>query len=400
MADAASHEHVDTHLRSKALTAVVAFGLVSMLADVVYEGARSITGPYLSTLGASAATVGFVAGAGELVGYGLRTVTGMIADRTGGYWAMTIGGYGLTVTAVPLLGWVGRVDLALALIVAERMGKAIRAPARDTLIADAAEPLGRGLGFGIHEALDQTGAVTGPLILAAILAARDSDYRLAFSVLAVPSVLTMLALFAAHHFSPGQQPGTDSTPIEKSTEPTKVSQRARGYMLFVALGTIGFAPFPLIAFHLTTNSIVGDAQIPLMFAAAMAVDAAVALATGHQYDHRGLRVLTLLPAISVAAVAAFASTATIAWIGVVMWGAVMGIQESTLRAAVGDLSTSERRATAYGVFNSVYGLALFAGGIGLGLLYDMSISAVVVAILVAQVAAALSLRRVLVSSPT
>jgi len=392
MADLTSHQPIDAQLRSKALTAVVAFGLVSMLADIVYEGARSITGPYLSTLGASAAVVGFVAGAGELVGYGLRTVTGMIADRTGGYWAMTIGGYGLTVAAVPLLGLVGRVDLALALIVAERMGKAIRAPARDTLIADAAEPLGRGLGFGIHEALDQTGAVTGPLILAAVLATQDGNYRLAFSVLAVPSVLTMLALFVAHHYSPGQQ--QDSTPTPRSESSDDVSARARRYMLFVALGTIGFAPFPLIAFHLTTHAIVSDAQVPLMFAAAMAVDAVVALATGHQYDRRGLRVLILLPAISVATVAAFASTTAVVWIGVITWGAVMGIQESTLRAAVGDLSTSDRRATAYGIFNTVYGIALFAGGIGLGLLYDWSILAVAIAIIVAQAGAALALHSV------
>lgn len=143
----------DASVRRRALFTVAAFGVVSLLGDIVYEGARGIIGPYLLTLGASAAAVGLVAGAGEFAGYALRTVTGWLADRTGGYWTMTFFGYGLTVVAVPLLGWVGRVDLALGLVVAERLGKAIRSPARDALLADAAEPLGRGWGFGIHEAL-------------------------------------------------------------------------------------------------------------------------------------------------------------------------------------------------------------------------------------------------------
>ncbi len=389
-------------LRRKALSAIVAFGVVSLLADIVYEGARSIIGPFLSTLGASAAVVGFVAGAGELVGYGLRTFTGMIADRTRSYWTMTISGYALTVVAVPLLGLVGRVDLALALIVAERLGKAVRSPARDTLIADAAEPLGRGLGFGIHEALDQTGAVTGPLILAAVLAAKEADYRLAFTVLAVPSVLTMLALFFAHRYSPGDRSFTTPSHTGPTAQASRIpSRRARTYLAFVAFGAIGFAPFPLIAFHVTQRSLATDAQVPLMFAAAMAVDAAVALITGHQYDRRGLRVLLLLPVLSLGTAAAFASTASLVWVGVLAWGAVMGIQESTLRAAVGDLSDSDRRATAYGVFNSVYGVALFIGGVGLGFLYDWSIGAVMVAIVISQIMSVAVLRSVLTpSTPT
>ncbi len=383
-------------LRRTALGAVVAFGVVSLLADIVYEGARSIIGPFLSTLGASAAVVGFVAGIGELVGYGLRTFTGMIADRTRSYWTMTIVGYALTVVAVPLLGLVGRVDLALALIIAERLGKAVRSPARDTLIADAAEPLGRGLGFGIHEALDQTGAVTGPLILAAVLAAKQADYRLAFTVLAVPSLLTMVALFFAHHYSPGDGSLAAPSTTQSTARPVKGSSvEARRYLAFVAFGAVGFAPFPLIAFHVTQRALATDAQVPLMFAAAMAVDAVVALITGHQYDRRGLRVLLLLPVLSLGTVAAFASATSLVWAGVLAWGAVMGIQESTLRAAVGDLSGSERRATAYGVFNSIYGVALFLGGVVLGLLYDWSIAAVMTAIVVSQIASVAVLRSVL-----
>lgn len=372
---------------------VVAFGVVSLFGDIVYEGARGIIGPYLLTLGASAAVVGLVSGAGEFAGYALRTVTGWFADRTGGYWTMTFLGYGLTVAAVPLLGWVGRVDLALALVVAERLGKAIRSPARDALLADAAEPLGRGWGFGIHEALDQTGAVLGPLLLAAVLTLRSGDYRLAFTILVVPGVLAMFSLVAARRLIPSEHHAAkkEAGTLDRGDR----SAAARLYLLFVFLTAVGFAPFPLIAFHLSAQGVLSEAQVPLLFAAAMAVDAAAALISGRLYDHRGLRVLAAAPVLSIAALAAFTTAAWAVWPAMAAWGAVMGVQESTLRAAVGDLARSAHRATAYGVFNTAYGIALLVGGLALGLLYGWSIPLLATAVVVVQVAALLVLRRLL-----
>ena len=380
-------------VRRRAMVTVVAFGVVSLFGDIVYEGARGIIGPYLLTLGASAAVVGLVSGAGEFAGYALRTVTGWFADRTGGYWAMTFLGYGLTVVAVPLLGWVGRVDLALGLVVAERLGKAIRSPSRDTLLADAAEPLGRGWGFGIHEALDQTGAVLGPLLLAAVLALRQADYRLAFTVLVVPGVLAMVSLVVARRLTP--VPHHDTSLHEHHDPSGDRSASARWYLLFVFLTAVGFAPFPLIAFHLSSNGVFSDAAVPLLFAAAMAVDAVAALISGRFYDRRGLRVLIAAPVLSVVALAAFTTSSWAVWLAMAAWGAVMGLQESTLRAAVGDLSVSARRATAYGVFNTAFGMALLVGGVVLGLLYDWSIPVLAGVVVVTQAAAAIVLRRLL-----
>lgn len=397
MTDQSSNES-RAALRRRALTTVITFGIVSLLADIVYEGARSIIGPYLFTLGASATVVGFVSGAGEFVGYALRTVTGRIADKTGGYWPMTIAGYGLTVVAVPILGWVGRIDLALALVVAERLGKAVRSPARDTLLATASEPLGRGWGFGIHEALDQVGAVAGPLLLAGVLAVRDADYRLAFTILAVPGVFALVALAVARRTTPPYVASPRGAENDASTG-SEPDRRARMYLRFVFLSALGFAPFPLIAFHITQRSIASDVQIPLMFALAMGVDAIVALGAGRMYDRRGLRVLLVLPVLSTLAVIAFSSTGWIVWVGVATWGAVMGIQESTLRAAVGDLATSTGPATAYGVFNAAYGIALLIGGVLLGALYEVAIVALIMMIIVMQVAATAVLRT-LVAQPT
>ena len=375
--------------RRRAFRVIIAFGIVSLLADVVYEGARSILGPYLLTLGASAAVVGLISGIGEFVGFALRVVTGRIADRTGAYWTMTIGGYVLTIVAVPLLGLVGRVDLALALVVAERLGKAVRSPARDTLIAAASEPLGRGLGFGLHEAIDQMGAVIGPLLLAGALAVRSGDYRFAFGILAIPGVLVVIALVALRRMAPDLT-HHDADPAE----PAGRVGRARTYLVFVFLSAVGFAPFPLIAFHLTDRGVLSDAMIPVVFAVGMAVDAGVALITGRAYDRRGLGVLLTLPLLSIGILAAFSTSLALVWLGAVVWGAVMGIQESTLRAAVGDLSEPGARATAYGVFNAVYGFALMAGGTALGFLYDLSIPAMAALVVAAQVAATVALRRV------
>jgi MFS family permease len=380
-------------VRRRAMGTVVAFGVVSLFGDIVYEGARGIIGPYLLTLGASAAMVGLVSGAGEFAGYALRSVTGWLADRTGSYWAMTFLGYGLTVVAVPLLGWVGRVDVALALVVAERLGKAIRSPARDTLLADAAEPLGRGWGFGIHEALDQTGAVLGPLLLAAVLAVREADYRLAFTILVVPGVLAMVSLVVARRLITGRHQATAISVADGGNDDR--SAAARLYLVFVFLTAVGFAPFPLIAFHLSANGVFGDAQVPLLFAAAMAVDAVTALISGRLYDRRGLQVLIVAPLLSVAALAAFTTRVWAVWPAMAAWGAVMGVQESTLRAAVGDLSSSARRATAYGVFNTAYGIALLLGGLTLGLLYDWSIALLVALVVATQAAAVVVLRRLL-----
>ncbi|MFQ5516523.1 MAG: MFS transporter [Acidimicrobiia bacterium] len=382
--------------RRKAMAAVVAFGVVSLLADIVYEGGRSIVGPYLLTLGASASTVGLVAGIGEFVGYALRLAAGIIADRTRSYWTMTIAGYGLTVVAVPLLGLVGRVDLALGLVVAERLGKAIRSPARDTLLAEASTPLGVGWGFGLHEALDQTGAVVGPLLLAGVLAARRGDYPFAFGILAIPGVLVLAALVSAHRLMSKDSPPVHSGGAVAPAAPG--GPQERWYLAFVFVSALGFAPFPLIAFHVASRGLTSDAVVPLMFAVAMATDAGVALISGRMYDRRGLRALIVLPALSLLAAAAFTPSMSFVWVGSLSWGAVMGIQESTLRAAVAELSAPQRRATAYGIFNTAYGLALLIGGALLGLLYEWSLPALVAFVAAAQVAASLILRRVMLTS--
>lgn len=363
-------------LQQEALRFIVALGLLSLFADMVYEGARSILGPFLVTLGASAAAVGFISGVGEFLGYGFRIVAGYAADRTHRYWALTIAGYLLTLVAVPLLGLVGRVDLAFVLVIAERLGKAVRTPSRDALLAHASYGMGRGLGFGIHEALDQIGAVLSPLLLAVVLAYKEGDYGFAFGILALPGLFALAALIWARLRVPDParfEPEADRESKIASQDGRGLSPAVKRYFVFAFAATLGFAPFPLISFHLTTRAVMSDTHIPLLFALAMGVDALVALGVGRLYDRRGLVVLASAPLLTGATVLLFAPTAVLAWVGAALWGAVLGIQESTLRATVGDLIPSGRRATAYGLFNTAYGLALLLGGSMMGLLYERSI---------------------------
>ena len=380
---------------------VVAFGIVSLLADMVYEGARSIIGPYLATLGASATLVGLVAGAGEFIGYGLRVVSGYAVRRTRHYWTWTITGYALTVLSVPLIGVTGALAPALLLYGSERLGKAVRSPAKDTLLSYASARTGRGSAFGVHQALDQTGAVLGPLLLAALLAWRQGDYRLAFGALAVPGVAVLVLLFWLRVRVPdpsAYEPDQTATVAEDGTpvrEPLPV--RFWQYVGAVAVLSCGIASFPLIAFHAQTQGILTDAQVPLLFAVAMLVDGASGLVVGRVYDRRGPLVLLAVPVAAGLSVVTFSDQVWLVWLGVAIWGVVNGVLDSTVKAVVAELVPGASRSVAFGWLAFVRGLGLLVAGGLLGAAYDQSrallVAVVLVANAVALVALALVLRR-------
>ncbi|MFE5685258.1 MFS transporter [Streptomyces sp. NPDC056512] len=373
---------------------VVWFGVVSLLADFVYEGARSVTGPLLASLGASAAVVGAVTGAGEAAALLLRLGSGPLADRSGRFWGWAIAGYALTVASVPMLGLTGVLWAACALVIAERVGKAVRSPAKDTLLSHAAAATGLGKGFAVHEALDQVGALLGPLTVAGMLAVTGDDYGPTLAVLAVPGVAVLALLVWLRRQVP------DPAAYERAVAPGREQPRPGArlprdfwvYASFTAATMTGFATFGVLSFHLVARGLVPTAAVPLLYAAAMAVDALAALATGWVYDRVGPRVLIVLPVLS-AAVPALAFTDSLAPVvlGALVWGAATGVQESTLRAVVADLVAPGRRATAYGVFAAVVGVAAFAGGALTGVLYDTSIPLLIVVVAAIQAAAVLLL---------
>lgn len=353
---------------------VVAFGLVSLAADMVYEGMRSVAGPLLGTLGASALTVGLVTGAGEAVALVLRLVSGPWADRTRRHWRMTVVGYAMTAVCVPLLaltpflGAAG-VGVAAALILLERVGKAVRSPAKSALLARMAATTGRGRGFAVHKALDQVGAFAGPLLLAGVAAVTGALWP-GLALLAVPGALSMLLLAQLRRRVPAV---ADPDPEDAGAAP--LSGRAvarlgvdlpREFHLFslaVACSTAGLMTFGVISFRFVEAGLVPLAAVPLVYAGAMAVEALAALATGGLFDRYGGRVLLVVPLV-VAAVPplVFAPALAPVLAGVVLWGAATGVQDSTVKAYVADLVPAGRRSTAYGVFAAVQGVGALGGG--------------------------------------
>lgn len=371
---------------------VLGFGVVAGLGDFVYEGARSVVGPYLATFGASAAVVGLVTGAGEAVALLLRLVSGPLADRTRRPWPITIAGYATTMIAVPLLAAGQLLWQVIILVIGERFGKAIRSPAKGIMMAAASSSIGRGRAFAIQEALDQAGAVVGPLVVAAMVAI--SGYRLGFAVLAVPAAASMVVLTILRRRAPHpeayEQPTADARPAKPVADQAKppLSNRFWGYSAFTALTMLGYATFAVLGFHLQVRHVVPTYQIPIIYAVAMGIDALAALASGWVYDRIGLRGLVILPVLAAAVPAlSFSTSPVLVWIGALIWGAAMGVHESTMKAAVADLVPPERRGSGYGIFAAVYGVAWLAGSAAIGALYDVSVTAIVVFTVVTQVVA-------------
>ena len=358
---------------------MAAFGFVSLAADMVYEGMRSAAGPFLAGLGASALMVGAVTGAGEALALALRLVTGPAADRTGRYWTLTWLGYALTAVSVPLLAvtpFLGAAGLAVAsvLILVERAGKAVRSPSKSTLLARVAVAVGRGKGFAVHKALDQVGAFAGPLVVAgAALVA--GQLWVGFLVLGIPGAVSLLLLGQLRRRAPAEL--TDAPPADRAT-PVGVRQRRPGLPLpfyafaaSCAAGTLGLMTYGVISFHLVAADLVAPTLVPVVYAAAMAVEAVSALGTGLAYDRWSARVLLVLPVlISLVPVLVFARTVPVVLAGVALWGLATGILDSTVKALVADLVPGRQLATAYGWFAVYQGLAALVGGTLAGALYE------------------------------
>jgi MFS family permease len=390
---------------------VVAFGVVSLAGDMVYEGMRSVAGPFLGSLGASALVVGVITGAGEALALVLRLVSGPLADRSGRYWSLTILGYAMTAICVPLLAvapFVGSLGLALAatLILLERAGKAIRSPSKSALLARVAVAVGLGRGFAVQKALDQVGAFAGPLLVAGVIAVTGLQWP-AFAVLAVPGAACMLLLFTLKRHSTDTLSHDEQTPAPDPTEdksvsaspaaspivePSALSTPFYAFATSCALGTLGLMTFGVISFHLVEAHLVHTAVVPLIYAAAMGAEAVAALGTGFAYDRWGAAVLYTLPAtIVVVPALALANTLTVVVAGVLLWGAVTGVQDSTVKALVADLVPQPRLATAYGVFAAFQGVAALAGGTLAGGLYSEHHVLLIAVVALAQVVSAVLL---------
>jgi MFS family permease len=380
---------------------VLWLGVVSLLVDLVYEGARSITGPFLASLGASALTVGLVTGAGEAAALGFRLFSGPGADRSGRYWRWMVVGYALTALCVPLMALapaLGAAGLAFgaAMVLLERTGKAIRSPAKSVLLAVAARNVGRGRGFGVHKALDQTGAFLGPLLVAGVIAVTTYQWA-GLLVLAVPGAVALGVLAWLHRYvgDPRHETAHDDADLERLPRTFYV------YAVACSLITVGLMTFGVISFHLVHEHLVAAAVVPIVYAAAMGTDAVASLGTGFAYDRVGGGTLLVLPmVVAVVPALVFTDHVGLAVAGVLLWGAATGVQDSTVKALVADLVPGSRLATAYGAFAAFQAVAALAGGGLAGWLYDVRRGALVGTVVGAQALALVLLTGVLIRSRT
>jgi MFS family permease len=361
---------------------IVFLGIVSLFADYTYEGARAIVGPYLSILGASGAAVGVIVGLGEFLGYALRGVSGFLSDKTKRYWLLTFIGYIVNLASVPLLAGATHWQAAAVLIILERVGKSIRVPARDAMLSFATKEIGRGWGFGLHEAMDQIGAVLGPLTIAIFLYYKKS-YQFSFLCLAIPAALAILTLsFANRSF-----PHPESLEINRYAIKTKGFDRQFWHYLFaIGLAGLGFTSFPLIAFHLQKTGSISTLWIPLLYAIANGIAGLSSLGLGKAFDRVGISFLALVTGTAAFfAPLVFLGSFPLVVIGMILWGIGLGSQDSIMRAFVAHLVAPHQRGSAYGLLNLVFGLSWALGNALMGYFYDVSLAALIAFSLTAQI---------------
>ena len=390
---------------SRAMLFILLFAIVSLFSDMTHEGAASISGVFYRLLGASAATIGFISGLGELVGYSLRYFFGRLADRTRQYWPLVIIGYLLDIIAVPALALVGKNGFwaAAALLIVQRTGKAIKKPAKNTIMSFAATREGVGKSFGLQELLDQIGAFLGPVLLYLVMLGKTRGdtyllYRRCFAFLAIPGALTLFFLFLTRRRFPDPE---QFEPEAEAYVPFRLKKDFRLYVAGISLFAFGFVDYSLIIMHISatftdlagqlaeTSRLVNSGTVPLLYAGAMLVDAAAAVVFGNWYDKRGIRVLAVSTALSAPmALLIFSSRSVGAVIlGVALWGIGMGAQESILKAAVTTMVPKASRATGYGIFECFFGISSFLGTWLCGILYDHSLPAMIAVSVLAQAGA-------------
>lgn len=383
--------------KNKALSGALAFiflmGIVSLFSDMTHEGARSVLGEYLNLAGASAATIGFVSGIGELCGYSLRLLSGFIADKTKKYWTLVIVGYVLQVLAIPALalvpknGWV----IACGLVILERIGKAIKKPAKNTLVSFAASEIGTGKGFAYQEFLDQLGAFLGPVMLFVVASVKGtsnlfSTYRVCFAILGIPALITIgLVVFSKIKYP-------DPEMFEKQEDEVKEFHFQKSfvfYMIAICLFAFGFADFTLITLHSAKVQAFPDSTLSLLYAVAMAVDAFAALYFGWLFDKVGIKALIISTVFSTffSYFVFLTSNPMLIGIGIILWGIGMGAQESIMKAAVSSIIPRSMRSTGFGIFETGFGLAWFLGSWLLGALYDVRPLYLVIVSVAAQILA-------------
>lgn len=367
---------------SPAFRFVLIMGVVNLFGDLTYEGGAAINGQFLGALGASAAAISIIAGLGEFLGYSLRSVAGYVADRTGRYWAVTFVGYAINLIAVPAMALAGNWQVAGLLILAERIGRAIRKPTVEAMLSYTTGKHGRGWVYGVNTALDETGATLGPLVIALVLFLHG-DYRMGYALLGVAAVLALASLAAARIGFPVPSRLEDGAT-------TKGRSFSRAYWLYMGAAAVfasGLLSYELVSYHLTATRQVTGVWMPALLAFATGCGVIASLVFGRLYDRAGLPVLlagVLLSSLFAPLV--FQGSLLAVVLAMPLWGIGYATQDTLLKAVIAGLVPQGRRGLAFGLFYTAYGGGWLLGSVTVGLLYAQSRIALIAFVMLAQLA--------------
>jgi hypothetical protein len=359
---------------SAAFAFVLTMGIVNLFGDTTYEGGASINGQFLGSLGASAAAISIIAGAGEFLGYSLRSVAGWTADKTGRYWPMTFVGFAINLFAVPAMALAGSWRVAGLLILAERTGRAIRKPTVEAMLSYSTGQLGTGWVYALNTALDETGATIGPLFMALALY-RHASYRAGYSLLLISASLALVALIVARILFPVPSKLEQG---ERTASAERFTPAFWLYMVAAACFGAGLMSFEFISFHLANVGTASPQWIPLFLGISTGFGVLANLALGRLYDRAALP--TVVGAVFVSALFSpfvFFGGFGVALFGMLLWGVGYATQDTLFKAVVADRLPEGRRNFAFGIFYTGYGVGWLIGSIATGLLYHVSVAAVV-----------------------
>lgn len=367
---------------SPAFLFVMTTGIVNLFGDITYEGGASINGPFMATLGASAVVVSVTAGLGEFLGYALRLPAGYVADRTGRYWLITFVGYVINLFAVPAMALAGGWQVAAALVLAERIGRALRKPTVEAMLSYTTGELGKGWVYALNTALDEIGATIGPLFIALVLLLKG-DFRTGYAFLTISAVAALVTLVVARVNFP-----LPSRLEQGNTAPARDFGKAYWlYMLAGALFAAGLMSFELISYHLSKAKIASDQWIPVMLAISTAFGVLANLAFGKAYDRIGLPVLIAAVCVSAAfSPFVFLGGFWLVLFGMLLWGVGYAIQDTLLKAIVAEVLPEGKRNFAFGLYYAGYGVGWLVGSIVAGFLYENSRAALIAFSIVIQLA--------------
>jgi len=364
-------KHLLRHsLSSPAFRFVILIGIVNLFADITYEGGATINGPFLGLLGASGAAISIIAGLGEFLGYALRPVAGYIADSTKKYWIITFVGYVINLLAVPAMALASNYYIAALLIIAERIGRALRKPTIESMLSYTTTKLGKGWVYALNTALDETGATLGPVLIAVFLFFKF-DYKESYALLLISSALSIIILVIARLSFP-----VPASLEKKSTDTGKTKFEA-AYWIYMSAGAIfaaGLLSYELISFHFVKHNIMSIHWIPLALAFATLCGIGANLLLGKLYDNFGAKIIVAAVILSALfSPLAFLGDFTLVLVAMPLLGIGYAVQDTLLKAVVAGLLPAGKRSVAFGNFYAGYGCGWLVGSIISGLLYQYSL---------------------------